>query len=346
MATQFGSSCVPLLTAIAAAVCVTTACSESPTAPSKTASASAPSLTAPSQPGSVVKAATTSRVCTVADQSQIRRTFATGRLTVTNDADCTLYAGFGSYSVPDMNDPGVLSEVWLAQTSMEIAPHASGVLTIGWTEHCGDWVQEDFWILPRLVTSNPPRDEKGLVRSGPDTLLPGRYEPREVDGKRFLTTASDCVRPPAPPVPPTTPTPPPPPGCEGSACVCAALAPYVFPAATILTDNSQTGVIPFSAPAGIALTVHVTTGADHSTSGGTEIVAVNFYEGATLLGTLGYTNDVPDTGSATDTITTDLPVTFHHTITGVQLADAGPSGNSVRLIAISATCDAAQRVGQ
>jgi len=161
MATGIGSRHISIAAFIAASLFLTTACGEVPTAPSATAAASATSLGATPNRSSVSKASTTTRICSIEDGPQIQRTFEVGRLTVVNNADCTLYAGFGAYYIPNIHDPDLLQELWLAQTSTEIAPHSSAVLTIGWTEHCGDWIQEDLWILPRLVTSNPPRDDNG-----------------------------------------------------------------------------------------------------------------------------------------------------------------------------------------
>ncbi|MEP7306991.1 MAG: hypothetical protein ABJA98_15860 [Acidobacteriota bacterium] len=336
MVIGIGSRHLPIAAFIAASLFLTTACGEVPTAPSATAAASATSLGAVSNRGSVSKASTTARICTVADAPQIQRSFEVGRLTVTNGADCTLYAGFGAYYIPNIHDPDLLQELWLAQTSSEIAPHSSGVLTVGWTEHCGDWVQEDFWILPRLVTSNPPRDENGVVRSGPETLLPGRNEPREIDGKRFLTTAGDCVvRPPSPPVtPPTPPTPPVPPVCSGSSTLRFPQGSYIATFPVGYPDPwypSQLGPFSFSIPAG-SWSFTSTTGDEHIEHAGEyppgqdpqqhESVKYEFYAGAELLATSGATTDIP---TDVDVMFTNLGVlTFAKPVTAIRVIHAGP----------------------
>jgi hypothetical protein len=355
---------LPLITIIAAAVFLTAACSEMPTGPSAVAAAGTPSVSALSSPGAVSKAATASRVCTVADAPQIRREFAVGSLTVTNDADCTLYAGFGAFHVLDMQDPTVTDEVWLAQTSMEVPPHTTRVVTIGWSEHCGDWVQEDFWILPRLVTSNPPRDEHGLVRSGPETLLPGRYEPREIDGKRFLTTASDCTHPPTPPVPPSPPVPPVPPSPPVPPTppgrVCTGSGTYPFQPGSYLAmfpvdypDRwypSAVGPFTYSIPAG-SWRISATTGDNHSEKVGEypegadpqqhESGNIEFYAGSQLLATSGATTDVP---THADVMVTDLGViTFTKPVTAIRVVHAGPvpatePNDSFYPVALSYSC--------
>jgi hypothetical protein len=330
MATRIGSLGAPIVTFIAAAAFLTTACGDSPTAPSSVAAVGASSSTAVSARAAATKAEAVSRVCTVADAPQIQRTIEIGRLTVTNGADCTLYAGFGSFYIPNIHDPDLTKEMWLAQTSMEIAPHSSGVLTIGWSEHCGDWVQEDFWILPRLVTSNPPRDENGQVRSGPDTLLPGRMETREVDGKRFLTTANDCVvRPPSPPV-----TPPVPPMCTATSTLTFPPGSYMATFPVGYPDPwfpSELGPFSFAIPAG-SWRISSTTGDDHIEKIGEyppgqdpqqhESAIYEFYAGAQLLATSGATTDVPTNA---DVISTDLGVmVFTKPVTSIRVKHAGP----------------------
>jgi hypothetical protein len=158
---------------------------------------------------------------------------------------------------------------------------------------------------------------------------------------------------PPPPPPPTCEQrgdcpPPPPPSCRVD-------APYYFEAGTILAQNApwyptHTDFIAFTPPKDFPVILHVTTGDQHNKADEPppyvqtgEVVAVEFYENGTLLGTLGPTPDVPDTYSAFDVITWDFPVVFDHQIDHIRVVHAGvpPNDeptNSVTLVSVGVTC--------